>query len=81
MGRYLIRRALISVVSLIAISIVVFGILDIAPGDPLAGFANNPNVPPQLRERIRSTMGLDQPVYIQYAKWATAYVRGDWGNP
>jgi peptide/nickel transport system permease protein len=80
MGRYLIRRALISVVSLIAISIVVFSILAIAPGDPLAGFANNPNVPPQLRERIRSTMGLDQPVYIQYVKWATAYVRGDWGN-
>ncbi len=53
MGRYLIRRILVSIVTLIAISMVVFGILAIAPGDPLSGFASNPNVPPELRERIR----------------------------
>ena len=80
MGRYLIRRAIISIVSLIAISVVVFTILAVAPGDPLAGFASNPNVPPELRERIRATMGLDRPVHIQYVKWATAYVQGDWGQ-
>ena len=80
MGRYLIRRTVISVVSLIAISVVVFTILAVAPGDPLAGFATNPNVPPELRERIRATMGLDKPVHVQYVKWATAYVRGDWGQ-
>jgi peptide/nickel transport system permease protein len=79
-GRYLIRRAIISIVSLIAISVVVFTILAVAPGDPLAGFASNPNVPPELRERIRATMGLDRPVHIQYVKWATAYVQGDWGQ-
>lgn len=78
MGRYLIRRTIISFFTLIAISIVVFTILAIAPGDPLSGFANNPNVPPELRERIRKTMGLDEPIHIQYAKWATAYVQGDW---
>lgn len=78
MGRYLIRRAFISVVTLIAISMVVYFILAIAPGDPLSGFANNPNVPPELRQRIRHTMGLDDPIQVQYFKWATAYVRGDW---
>lgn len=78
MGRYLIRRAFISVVTLIAISMVVYFILAIAPGDPLAGFATNPNVPPELRQRIRHTMGLDDPIHVQYFKWATAYVRGDW---
>jgi len=77
-GRYLIRRAIVSVISLIAISMVVFGILAIAPGDPLSGFASNPNVPPELRQRIRQQMGLDDPIPIQYAKWATSYVRGDW---
>jgi len=80
MGRYLIRRTIISVVSLVAISMVVFGILAIAPGDPLSGFASNPNVPPELRERIRATMGLDQPVHVQYVKWATAFASGDWGQ-
>ena len=62
MGRYLIRRAIISIFTLIAISIVVYTILAIAPGDPLSGFANNPNVPPELRERIRKTMGLEDPI-------------------
>lgn len=79
MGRYLVRRAIISVFTLIAISIVVFGILAFAPGDPLAEFAANPNVPAELRDKIRETMGLNDPIPIQYAKWATAYVQGDWG--
>lgn len=78
MGRYLIRRIIVSILTLIAISMVVFTILAVAPGDPLSGFATNPSVPPELRERIRKTMGLDDPVYVQYAKWASAYVRGDW---
>jgi peptide/nickel transport system permease protein len=79
MGRYLIRRGVISILSLIAISMVVFGILAIAPGDPLSGFASNPNVPPELRARIRAQMGLDDPIPVQYTKWARSYVQGDWG--
>ncbi len=78
MGRYLVRRLLVSVVSLIAISMVVYGILALAPGDPLAGFATNPNVPPELRQRIRASMGLDDPIPVQYARWASSYVQGDW---
>lgn len=78
MGRYLIRRILISIVTLIAISMVVFGILAIAPGDPLSGFATNPNVPPELREQIREKMGLNDPIPVQYSRWATSYVQGDW---
>jgi peptide/nickel transport system permease protein len=78
LGRYLIRRAIISIFTLIAISIVVYTILALAPGDPLSGFANNPIVPPELRERIRKTMGLDDPIHVQYLRWASAYVRGDW---
>ena len=78
MGRYLIRRVLISIVTLIAISVVIYTILAIAPGDPLAGFTTNPNVPPELRERIRKTMGLDDPIHVQYLRWASAYLQGDW---
>jgi peptide/nickel transport system permease protein len=78
LGRFLIRRAIISVVTLIAISVVIYTILAMAPGDPLSGFATNPNVPPELRQRIRATMGLDDPIYVQYLRWATAYVQGDW---
>jgi peptide/nickel transport system permease protein len=78
LGRYLISRAIISIFTLIAISIVVYTILALAPGDPLSGFANNPNVPPELRERIRKTMGLEDPIPVQYLRWASAYIKGDW---
>ena len=65
MVNYLIRRLLISVITLIVISMVIFGILKIAPGDPLAGFANNPNVPVAVRAQIRKNMGLDDPIPVQ----------------
>ena len=78
MGRFLIRRAIVSVITLIAISMVVYGILAIAPGDPLSGFATNPNVPPELRERIRASMGLNDPIHVRYLKWAGASIQGDW---
>jgi peptide/nickel transport system permease protein len=78
LGRYLIRRVIISIFTLIAISLVVYTILALAPGDPLSGFANNPNVPPELRERIRKTMGLEDPIPVQYLRWASAYIKGDW---
>jgi len=52
-GRYIIRRLLIAIPTLLVISFVVYAILALAPGDPLSQFANNPNVPPEVRERIR----------------------------
>jgi peptide/nickel transport system permease protein len=79
MSRYLIRRILISIVTLIAISMVIFTILYMAPGDPLAGFATNPNVPPELRQRLREQMGLEDPLVEQYSRWATQYLQGNWG--
>lgn len=80
MFNYLVRRLLISAVTLIVISMVIFGILKIAPGDPLAGFANNPSVPIEVRAEIRRNMGLDDPVPVQYAKWARQYIKGDWSR-
>ncbi|MGN6030995.1 MAG: ABC transporter permease [Thermomicrobiales bacterium] len=81
MGRYLIRRVLISIVSLIAISMIIYTILYLAPGDPLGALATNPNVPPEVRQRIREQWGLDDPLYVQYFKWAQAYFfHFDWGN-
>jgi peptide/nickel transport system permease protein len=80
MLNYLIRRLLISAVTLVVISMVIFGILKIAPGDPLASFASNPNVPIEVRQRIRAQMGLDDPIPVQYAKWSTEYAQGNWGR-
>ncbi len=79
MGQYLLRRILIAIPTLLVISAAIFFILALAPGDPLAEFAANPAVPPEVRENIRRSLGLDQPAPIRYVKWLTAVIRGDWG--
>ncbi len=79
MGAYVLRRLLIAVPTLLLISFVIFAILALAPGDPLAQFAANPAVPPEVRDNIRHSLGLDQPWPIRYVKWLTAMAQGDWG--
>ncbi len=79
MGRYILRRLIFAVPTLLGISLVIFAILALAPGDPLAQFAADPSVPPEAREQIRESLGLNDPWYIRYFKWLTALFRGDWG--
>ncbi len=79
MGHYVTRRLLIAIPTLLVISFVVYAILALAPGDPLAQFAANPNVPPEVREKIREAMGLNQPWHIRYVKWLLALLQGDFG--
>ncbi len=79
MLKYLGKRLLISLPTLIAISVVIFTILAIAPGDPMGEFASNPAITEEVRENIRKSLGLDQPIYIRYFKWAYAFMRGDMG--
>jgi len=76
---YITRRLITAVPTLILISMVVFGILALAPGDPLGQFAANPDIPPEVRLNILHQMGLDEPIPIRYAKWATSFLRGNWG--
>ena len=79
MTAYITRRLITAVPTLILISMVVFGILALAPGDPLGQFAANPDIPPEVRLNILHQLGLDEPIPIRYAKWATSFLRGNWG--
>jgi peptide/nickel transport system permease protein len=79
MSRYFIRRILLAIPTLLLISFVLFAILSLAPGDPLSQFAANPAVPPEVRENIRRSLGLDQPWPVRYVKWLVAMSHGDWG--
>src|SRR4029077_2298898 len=79
MSKYLLRRLLILVPTLAAISAVLFTILALAPGDPFEELATNPNVPPVVRANLRAQFGLDDPIPIRYARWFTSMMRGDWG--
>lgn len=79
MLQYIIRRVLIAIPTLLVISIVIFAILALAPGDPLAQLALNPAIPESTRELIRIQFGLDQPWPVRYVRWLTSLMRGDWG--
>jgi len=79
MSRYLLRRLLILVPSLLGISIVLFTALALAPGDPFGELATNPNVPPEVGAALRAKFGLDDPVWRRYLHWLVAMLHGDWG--
>ena len=79
MLKYLIRRTLISIPVLVGISLILFTILALAPGDPFEELATNANVPAEVRQNLRAKFGLDDSVPLRYARWFTSMVRGDWG--
>jgi len=79
MGRYLLRRLLIAIPSLLGISIVLFTVLALAPGDPFGELATNPNVPAEVGAALRAKFGLDDPIMLRYLHWLAAMLHGDWG--
>ncbi len=79
MGRYLIKRLVIAVPSLLGISVILFTVLALAPGDPFGELATNPAVPPEVRAALRVKFGLDDPIAIRYFRWIAAMFQGDWG--
>jgi len=79
MSRYLIRRLIIAVPVLFGISLVLFTILALAPGDPFGELASNPNVPREVAQQLRAKFGLDDPLPVRYARWLTSMLRGEWG--
>jgi peptide/nickel transport system permease protein len=79
MTRYLLRRLLIAVPSLLGISLVLYAVLALAPGDPFGELASNPNVPPEVAAALRAKFGLDDPVFLRYLHWLVAMLHGDWG--
>jgi peptide/nickel transport system permease protein len=77
--QYIIRRVLIALPSLLGISIVLFTVLAMAPGDPFGELATNPNIPPEVRLALRAKFGLDDPILSRYLHWLVAMLQGDWG--
>jgi len=80
MNQYFVRRILLALPTILAISFIIFAVLSLAPNDPLSQFAANPAVPPEVRENIRRSLGLDQPWPIRYVLWLkTLITQGDLG--
>jgi peptide/nickel transport system permease protein len=78
-GNYLLRRLAILLPSLLGISVVLFTVLALAPGDPFSEMALNPNIPPEVQASLRQKFGLDDPVWQRYFRWLAAMLQGDWG--
>ncbi|MBN8889393.1 MAG: ABC transporter substrate-binding protein [Acetobacteraceae bacterium SCN 69-10] len=76
---YVLRRILLAIPSLFGISVVLFTVLALAPGDPFGELMTNPNVPASVQLALRAKFGLDDPVYIRYVHWLMAMLHGDWG--
>ena len=79
MSKYLFRRLLILIPVLAGISLILFTILALAPGDPFEELATNPNVPPEVRANLPRQFGLDDPIPVRYVRWFTSMMKGDWG--
>ena len=79
MSQYILRRLMIAIPSLLGISVVLFVVLALAPGDPFSELATNPNVPPEVQAALRAKFGLDDPIYLRYLHWIVAMAHGDWG--
>lgn len=79
MSQYVLRRLMIAIPSLLGISVVLFVVLALAPGDPFSELATNPNVPPEVQAALRAKFGLDDPIYLRYLHWLNAMMHGDWG--
>ena len=77
--QYIIRRLLIAIPSLLGISVILFTVLAMAPGDPFEELATNPAIPPEIRQALRAKFGLDDPVWQRYLHWLAAMMQGDWG--
>lgn len=79
MIRYLARRTLQAVPLLLLMTFVVFTLLRATPGGPISMYEADPTVTPEDLARLRTQMGLDQPVPLQYLRWLGAMLSGDWG--
>jgi peptide/nickel transport system permease protein len=78
MAKYIARRILAVVPVCLGISVVVFAMIHLVPGDPAITLVG-PNSTPETLAKVRQSLGLTAPVYVQYGRWLVKAVRGDLG--
>jgi len=80
MRGFLLSRLSQSLVLLVIVSIIGFGILNLLPGGPMAQFGLDPGMTQNDLERLKEQLGLNRPLWVQYFDWAWRLLRGDWGR-
>jgi len=79
-GGYMLRRTLLLVPLLIGLTLVMFALIHLAPGDPVTAFLSESNANPDFIAQARVNFGLDKPLPVQYAIYLSRLVRGDFGT-
>jgi peptide/nickel transport system permease protein len=82
MRKYIIERLIYTVILLFLVSILIFTMVRLLPGDPVsaAAMANSDLSNKTIMAELRARYGLDKPVYTQYIIWLKDFVRGEWGK-
>ena len=76
---FILRRIITATLTVVAVSLVIFLLLQAAPGDPVTTLTAGHKVPPERIEMIRRSLNLDKPFYVQYWLWLSGIFRGDFG--
>jgi peptide/nickel transport system permease protein len=79
MLRYILRRTLLLIVTLLITSVIVFGLTQLIPGD-VARLILGRDASPEALANLRTEFGLDRPAAEQYVNWLSNFVMGDWGR-
>lgn len=79
-GTYIARRILLLVPLMLGLSMVVFVIIHLSPGDPALAFASEQALDPQVLAQIRENLGLDKPLPVQYGIWLSHVARFEFGT-
>ena len=79
MTRYILRRLLLLIVTLLITSALIFGLTQLLPGD-VARLLLGREASPQALEAFREQFGLNDPVPVQYVNWLMGFISGDWGQ-
>jgi peptide/nickel transport system permease protein len=82
MLRFILHRFLLMIPTLVGVGVLVFFLLRLMPGDPVAAMLmgdGGANMPPDLIEQERARLGLDQPLWVQFFKWSWGVLQGDLG--
>jgi peptide/nickel transport system permease protein len=77
--RYVIRRLIASVPVILGATLIVFSILHLTKGDPVSLMVSH-RATEERKEELRHQLGLDRPIYVQYARWIYGVMRGDLGD-
>lgn len=77
---FILRRLVTATITVIGVSLLIFLLLQAAPGDPVTLMVAGHNVPKETIDKIRQGLNLDKPLYMQYWLWFKGFLHGDFGT-